>query len=216
MVAAGLDRDVDEILTDRRSRRAFLRASGVTLVGGSAVFLGACGGGGNGGKNGPRGKGGKAQPTTAAGGIDPTAIRADIDILNSALDLEHTVIAAYTAGIPLLAGKARAAGKQSLAQEFAHASVLSKLVARAGGRPNPPSPSYNLGHPRHQADVLRLLHMVERVGISAYIDAIPKLTPGSVRSTIASIFTTEAQHVSILRSELGLSPVPSPFVTGSI
>jgi hypothetical protein len=210
MVAAGQGFDFDEIPGDRRSRRAFLRASGIALAGGSAVFLGACGGGGKGGK------GGEPGVTSTDGGIDPTEIRADVDILNSALDLEHAGIAAYTAGIPLLAGKARAAGKQFLAQEFAHASVLSSLVAHAGGKPNQPSPSYNLGHPRRQADVLRLLHMIERVAISAYVDAIPKLTPGALRATVASILTNEAQHVSVLRSELGLAPVPSAFVTGSI
>jgi bacterioferritin (cytochrome b1) len=205
MVTAGPGFHFDEIPGGRRSRRAFLRASGITLAGGSAVFLGGCGGG----------KGGKAAVTSTDAGIDPTAIRADVDILNSALDLEHTAIAAYTAGIPLLTGTARAAAKQFLAQEFAHASVLSSTVAHAGGKPNQPSPSYDLGHPRREADVLRLLLMLERVAISAYIDAIPKLTPGSLRSTVASILTTEAQHVSVLRSELGLAPVPAPFVTGS-
>ena len=209
MVAAGPGLGLDELPGGPRSRRAFLHASGITIAGGTAVFLGACGGGGS-------GKGGKPGVTSTDGGIDPTAIRADVDILNSALSLEHTAIAAYTAGIPLLAGKARAAGKQFLAQEFTHASVLSSLVAHAGGKPNQPSPSYNLGHPRGQAEVLRLLHTIERIAISAYIDAVPKLTPGSVRSTVASILCNEAQHVSVLRSQLGLSPVPSAFVTGSI
>jgi bacterioferritin (cytochrome b1) len=201
--------DFAEILHDRRSRRAFLRASGVTIAGGSAVFLGACGGGGAGGG------GRQSSVGAAAGSLEPTAIRADIDILNNALDLEHAVIAAYTAGIPLLTGRAHAAGRQFLGQEFSHAAELSSVVARAGGRPNQPQPSYNLGRPRHEADVLRLLHMLEQTTIGAYIDAIPKLSPGSLRATVASILATEAEHVSVLRTELGMPAVPAAFVTGS-
>jgi hypothetical protein len=199
------DLDFEAILGDRPSRRAFLRASGVAVVGGSAVFLAACAGG----------KSAKSPIIAPSSGLDPTAIRADVDILQNALDLEHTVIAAYTAGLPLLTGTAHAAGRQFLAQEFAHASKLSSLVSGVGAKPNPPSPSYNLGHPRRATDVLKLLHMLERTMISAYVDAIPKLSPGSLRSIIASILANEAEHIAIVRASLGMPPVPSAFVTGS-
>ena len=42
-------------------------------------------------------------------------------------------MAAYTAGIPLLAPSARKAGQRFLTQELSHAGELSALVRQAGG-----------------------------------------------------------------------------------
>ena len=53
----------------------------------------------------------------------------------------------------------------------------------------------------------------EQATVRAYLDAIPKLTPGAARSAAASILANEAQHVSVLRRNLGLDPIPSAFVT---
>jgi rubrerythrin len=192
--------DYDQILHDSHSRRAFLHAAGVTVTSGSAVFLAACG----------RGRASSASATTGAA---PRA--ADVAILNNAIDLEHRAIAAYTAAIPLLSSTTQKAAKQFLLQEFAHASALSSLIKGDGGKPRPVAPSYNLGRPRDVADVLTLLHMIERAAITAYVDAIPKLSPGTLRARIASILANEAQHIALVRQALGQPPVPEALVTGS-
>jgi hypothetical protein len=70
-----------------------------------------------------------------------------------------------------------------------------------------------LGSPGSAGDVLGLLHMIERASIAGYLDAIPRLSPGIVRSTVASILANEAEHVSVLRVSLGSPAVPSAFVT---
>lgn len=183
------------------SRRALLRATGLAAAGGSAVFVAAC-----------STRRTKPAPVESPGAT-PRALRGDVGILESALDLEHRAIAAYTAGIPLLDGRTRAAARQFLLQELAHAAELSALIHQGGGKPNLPSPSYELGNPGSAGDVLGLLHTIERALIAAYLDAISKLSPGIVRSTVASILANEAEHVSVLRVSLGSPAVPSAFVT---
>jgi bacterioferritin (cytochrome b1) len=192
----------DEPLTPIPSRRAFLR-TGVALAGGSSL-LSACGGGGS-----PR------KPKLVAGS-DPVSVRlADISILNEVLDLEHAAIAAYTAGIPLLAGHARAAAVRFLGQELSHAGKLESTIKGAGGKPNPPRTSYDLGRPRTGSDVLEMLRRNEASLVSAYLGAIPELMPGWLRAVAAGILANEGQHVCVLRAVQGLSPVPSALVTGS-
>lgn len=144
----------------------------------------------------------------------PAVARADVDILEHLLEVERLGIAAYTAGAPLLPPSAAAAAKQFLAQELAHAGGLISLVRAAGRKPPEPRPSYDLGAPRDSHDVLSLLARVERMQIAAYLDAIPRLAPGEVRTRTAGFFANDAQHLSAVRLLLGQAPLPAAFVTG--
>ena len=137
-----------------------------------------------------------------------------LDILNGLLDTEHKAIAAYTAGIPLLAQPTAKAGQLFLNDELSHAGDLAGLVREAGGKPVKPAPSYPLGHPRNSEEVLMLLHAVERAQIAAYLNAIPRLEPGVVKQQVASILANDAQHVAVVRAALGQTAIPSAFVTG--
>jgi bacterioferritin (cytochrome b1) len=138
----------------------------------------------------------------------------DIDLLNQLLHLEHVGIWAYTAGTPLLAPAMYKAGQLFLNDELAHAGALAGLVRAAGGKPIKPQPSYPLGQPHTSDEVLEILHRVENAQIAAYLDAITKLAPGSVKQSVASILANDAQHVAVVRAGLGQPAVPSPFVTG--
>jgi hypothetical protein len=196
--------EVERLLRDPFSRRRFFRASGVTFVGGSAVFLAACGGGSHSG-------------STQAG----TSGNADVDVLNAALDLEHTVIAAYSAGLPLLRGRTHTYGTQFLAQERLHARGLEQAIKDLSGVPIKPRPASayaaQLPKLRGQSDVLMLAKDLESTVIAAYIDAIPKLSDGQLRGTVAAIVTDEAEHLSVLLGALGsplVAQAPDPFVTG--
>lgn len=183
------------------SRRNFIRtAASVAAAGSSAAVMSAC-------STKPH------RPPPVNTPAKPSALQADVQLLNSVLDLEHRTIAAYTASVPLLTGEVHLAAKLFLNQEFAHAEELSALIHQGGGKPNLPSPSYALGNPRHTRDVLDLLHTVERDEIAACLDLLPMLTHGLVRSTIASMLASEAVHMSVLRGALGRPPVPSAFVT---
>jgi hypothetical protein len=186
------------------SRRTFLRGAAVAAATGSTTaVLSACGT-----------RSAKHVGTIPAN-VKRSALRADVALLQQALDLEHTAIAAYTAGIPLLPKPARTAAQQFLSQEFSHAAELSLLIRHGGGKPNPPLPSYDLGRPRGPQDVLGLLHELERQMISRYLHVLPSLGPGPVRATIAAMLANEAQHISILRPALGRPAVPAPFVTSA-
>jgi bacterioferritin (cytochrome b1) len=195
--------DFDAILRDAPTRRAFMRMSGVTAIGGSAVFLAACGSSDD-----------DTSTSGAAAGTTAMSSDGDVAILNSALDLEHTAIAAYTAGAPLLRGVALAAANRFLEQEQEHADGLSQAIKQLGGMPNAARASYDFGRPKSQADVLRLANMIENTAVAAYIDAIPKLQDPNLRATAAAIVTNEAEHIAILRGALGKQPVPDAFVTG--
>lgn len=186
------------------SRRSFLRSAGAGLAGGSSLLLSACGGGST------------VSKKEAIAASETLAIRAsDVEILNGVLDLEHTAVAAYTAGIPLLSGHTRAAAVRFLGQELSHATVLSGAIKGAGGKANPPQASYDLGNPRGQTEVLALLDAIEASLIDRFLDAIPKLAPGWLRADVASILANEGQHISILRAARGMPPAPSAFLTAN-
>jgi bacterioferritin (cytochrome b1) len=144
----------------------------------------------------------------------PPIYNRDVELLNRLLVLEHTAVAAYTAGIPLLTLSGRMAGQQFLTQEISHAGELAGLVRQAGGVAIKARPSYNLGHPRNSDDMLRLLHEIEGSQVSAYLQAIPQVTTASTRAALAAVLANDAQHISVLRSQLGRQPVPAALVTG--
>lgn len=181
---------MQRLLRDPLSRRTFFRASGVAVGGGSATFLTACG------------DAKKKEPS------------ADVDILNSAIDLENMSIAAYTAGAPLLTGEVRTLARQFGGQEKEHADALSEVVLQAGGRPDKPKSRYDFANFGTQQQVLKVLAMIENVAIAAYIDALPKLSSGDLRATVASVVTDEAEHLAVIMGLLGKPQVPTAFAVG--
>ncbi len=188
---------------DDRSRRAFLRTAGVGvgLAGGSSVVISACGGSS------------KAKTKLIAGSESVAVRDADISIMNGLLDLEYFAIFAYTAGIPLLTGHARAAAAQFFGHELSHATKLQSTIKGAGGKPNPQRASYPLSNPQNAAEVLDILNMAESSLLDGYLAAIPNLMPGWLRAVAAGILANEGQHVSVLRALQGRPPVPGAFVS---
>ncbi len=138
----------------------------------------------------------------------------DVAILNQLLDREYKAIAAYTAGLPLLDGSAHAAAQQFLTQELYHASKLYSMIKSAGGKPGKVRTNYALGQPRGREDVLSLLHGLERAEVDAYLGAVPAVSQAPARAVLAAILANDAQHVVVLRSELGLEPLTGAFVLG--
>jgi bacterioferritin (cytochrome b1) len=189
---------------DDGSRRWLLRGAGAAAGGAAALIVAACGGSHK----------VAAQAGTTTTATTPEFHSRDIDLLNHLLELEHITVAAYTAGIPLLAPAGRMAGQRFLTQELSHAGELSGLVRQAGGVAIKAREGYDLGHPRNGDDVLKLLHELERSQIAAYLQAIPKASMASTRAALAAVMANDAQHISVLRSQLGRQPVPSALVTG--
>ena len=189
--------DIDGFLRDPLSRRRFFHMSGVSVAGGSAVFLSACG-----------------DDTKSPVVLPDESDAADVEILNSALDLELMAVAAYKAGAAHLKGDVLAVGKLFLEQEQEHADGLTSAIKDAGGIPNRAKRSYDFPELRSQTDVLRFAVDLENTAIAAYIDALPKLGKGDLRATAAAIVANEAEHVAVLRGALGHEQVPDAFVVG--
>jgi rubrerythrin len=192
------------LLRDPRSRRDFFRLAGITTAGGSAAFLAACGDDDDEG--------------ASTAGRSQSGTEGDIAVLNSALDLEYTAVAAYTAGAPLLRGRVKALAEQFLEHEREHAEGLSQAVTDLGGTPNKAQSQaqYADGFPKLDSanDVLRFAVDLEETAVAAYIDAQAKLTTSELRGTASAIGTNEAEHISVLLGALGRPPVPDAFVTG--
>ncbi|MEJ7797666.1 MAG: ferritin-like domain-containing protein [Solirubrobacteraceae bacterium] len=192
--------DVDGFLRDPHSRRRFFHMSGVSVAAGSAMFLAACGG----------------DDTKSPGALGPDeSDAADVEILNSAVDLELMAVAAYKAGAARLQGDVLQVGKQFLEHEQEHADGLASAIKDAGGKPNRAKSAYDFPELKSQTDVLKFAVDLENTAIAAYIDALPKLGKGDLRATAAAIVANEAEHVAVLLGVLGEQQVPHAFVVGS-
>ncbi len=186
----------------RDSRRALLGRVGATLAGAGLLGLAGCG---------ARAKVGRGSVENA-----PAAVKqSDVEILTGLLELERRTVAAYTASVPLLGRPDAHIARQFLAEELQHTGELLSLIKAAGGKPVPRPASFDLGHPTGRAGVLELLHTLERLQITAYLDAIPRLSPASVRAAASSILANDAQHVAIIRQSRGMTAVPAAFLTAT-
>jgi rubrerythrin len=178
----------------RATRRGFFRGAGITVVAGASSYVAACG----------------DDDGTTMAKTGP----ADVDVLNSLLELEYTAVAGYRAGAPLLRGEVLASARRFLEQEQAHADALVRAIRQIGGRPIKPKAKYDFPTLSDQTDFLSFASDLEKTTIAVYIDSLPKLTERSLRGTAAAIVTTEAEHLSVIRRALGRSEAPSAFATG--
>jgi rubrerythrin len=186
--------ELDRFLSDPVSRRRFFALSGVSVAGGSVAFLSACGDGAD-------------QENEVAG---------DVAILNDALNLEFTAVAAYESSAPFLKGELKKVGRTLLDQEQEHAAALSSAIKELGGTPDEPKSSYDFPALRNQTEVLTFGTELENKIVAAYIDAAPKLSSGDLRRSVYSIVANEAEHISVLLGALKEPQVPDAFVTGAI
>jgi rubrerythrin len=188
--------DSDGYLRGPLSRRRLLAVAG---AGASAVALAGCA---DDTKN-PNVKTGPDESDTA-----------DVELLNTMLDLEFMTVAAYKTAAGELSGAVLQVAKGFLEQEQEHADTLTRAIRDLKGVPNTAKSSYEFRSLRSQRDTLRFAVDLENNAIAAYIDALPKLSAGEIRSTISGILTCEAEHAGVLLGELGADPVPGAFVVG--
>jgi rubrerythrin len=190
------------VVSDDRasSRRALLTGTGSALAGGALVLAGC---------------GSVATGQKAVKKAPMPLRRQDIEILERALELERRTVSAYLACIPLLTRPQRKALRQFLNEELQHTGELASLITAAGSTPPPRADSYAIGHPADGPGALAVIHSLEQLQISSYLEWIPRLSPGAVRAAVSSVLTVDAQHLAMCRLLQGQDPVPGPFVTGS-
>jgi rubrerythrin len=177
-------------------RRLFLGKSGL-LLSGAAVALMA----------------GQDALAAAKGGEAPTS---DIQILNTALAAELEAIAAYQVGAEsgLLQKPVQGLAVTFQGHHKQHADVLSKTIAKLGGKPTEAKATYQFPVEtlKNQNDVLRFAAMLEKGAVSAYLGAVPLFGNRDLAKAAASILGDEAMHWAVLRNALGEAPVPSAFM----
>lgn len=173
------------------SRRGLLAAGAATLA---AASLEGCG----------------SSATPGPSGHEPTD---DVEIVNSALDIEHLAIASYGAALGHLAGGDVTLARRIREQERAHAGALAALVRELRATPNAPRASYALRPLWGRSDALAFLDDLENTAIAFYVDALPKLS-APFRHVMLGIVANEAEHLAVLRGALGLPAAPDAFVWG--
>ncbi len=141
----------------------------------------------------------------------------DVQILKTALAAERQAVAAY--GVGGGSGLLKP-GTLKVAQTFAghhreHGAALIKAIHDLGGsvadEPSEASYRFPVETLKTEADVLTFAAGLERGAISAYVGAIPLFKNSALASAAASILADEAMHWAVLRSALGLDPVPGAF-----
>jgi rubrerythrin len=180
----------------REARRSFLGKSGL-LLSGTAIALLA-------GREALAQKGGKSTAD-------------DARILNTALGAEFEAVAAYQVGAEsgLLQKPVLDLAVTFQGHHKEHADLLSKTIAKLGGKPVSPKDKYTFPTDtlKTQADVLRFAATLEKGAVSAYLGAVPVFGNRDLAKAAASILGDEAMHWAILRNALGEVPVPSAFMS---
>ena len=176
------------------ARRAFLGNSGLLLSGAAVALL-------------------AGQEALAKSGKSAAS---DVRILNTALGAELEAIAAYQlgAGSGLLQKPVLDLALTFQGHHKEHAEVLSKTIAKLGGKPVSAKDKYSFQTDtlKTQADVLRFAATLEKGAVSAYLGAVPVFQNSDLAKAAASILGDEAMHWAILRNALGEVPVPSAFM----
>jgi rubrerythrin len=147
----------------------------------------------------------------------------DIQIMNTALGLEHQAIAAYQAGAEtkLLSDGVLKVAVKFMDQHKQHRDALAATIKKFGGKPVDAQSKYDVVAIAKgvgvttiaaEKDVITLAMKLEDQATKAYLGALPQLENKDVIKAAASIMADEAQHTAILRSALGEDPVPQAFV----
>jgi len=152
-----------------------------------------------------------------AKGQKSKSAESDVRILNSALGAELEAIAAYQLGAEsgLLQKPVLDLAVTFQGQHKEHADLLSKTVAKLGGKPVSAKEKYVFPTDKlkTQNDVLRFAAMLEKGAVSAYLGAVPIFDNRDLSKAAASILGDEAMHWAVLRQALGEAPVPSAFMS---
>jgi hypothetical protein len=140
---------------------------------------------------------------------------ADAAMLDSLLQQEYTLLAAYDHAIGRLSGSDRALAVAIRAQERNHADALAAQIRSRKVTPSSPAATYSLPALSGAAGALALLDRIEQQTIALYVDSLAKIGSVEVRVFAAQMMANEAQHASLLAAARRLPPLPTALVTGA-
>jgi hypothetical protein len=146
------------------------------------------------------------RPLLAASAAD------DLQLMNTALALEHEAIWAYglAGNSGLLSAKAKEVGLLFQGSHEMHRDLLVDALKRKGGTPVEPKKEYVFGVPlANEADVLELAFKLEVGAARAYLTVVDKFQDRSLAASAGRILSDEVLHATVLRSVLGRDVVPT-------
>jgi hypothetical protein len=174
-----------------------------------AGILAGCGGGGS------STTATSAALTTPAPSAEESA---DAEILGTVLARQEAAIEAFGQVGPELAPRLARMAAYFRAQEQEHVDAVLKAL-RGLRSPAEASPEpIDTGGLESDRDRLVFLYEVESATIDEELSAISGLEASWPRSLLASTVADQAQHLTLLRQELGAGPlasVPEPFENGT-
>jgi hypothetical protein len=208
------------------SRRRFLEAGGVALA--AATLLAACDR--TGGL--PRvtvGATPRPAPTSTTTSTAPPpvgpATEVDILVLSTASSIEHYAAGVYTeaVGLDVVTSPALISAMELFAAHHSeHASAFEAATQQVGGIPyTQPNPElrlaavHQLGAIRTEADVVRLVYLIEQVAAATYMASVGQFSDLSLNGAIMAVGAIEARHMTVLASlasnQPGLAPPLAPW-----
>ena len=143
----------------------------------------------------------------------------DVELLDTALVLEHQAIAAYQIGIEsgLLQKAVLDIALQFQGDHKKHAELVTATIVKLGGKPVKLRKITEYGVPidkiKTQTDVIKFAIELEHGAALAYVSTIPVFTNREIAHAAATILGTETIHWAVLRKALGLNPDASAFIS---
>ena len=182
-----------------RITRGGAASRALILLAAAALGLSACGSGG--------------ETTTVA-----KDRAGDAETLNNVLAREQAAVRAYERTLPLLHGAALASGREFRAQEQEHVDAIVKALHGLGEKTVPADEEIESEGLKTEADGLGFLYEVESASVAYGLRAISHLTYPWPRSLLGSIVANQAQHLVVLRRQLGADlgeSIPRAFEDGT-
>lgn len=156
-------------------------------------------------------------PLDAAGAL--TTAQTDLQLVEAAIKLEQRAAVAYEtiASGEYLEEEVRRAAELFARQEHDHVDALTAALEDLGGA-SPERPKVvdveGLSALESQRGALDLAIRIEGELVRAYLEAAAGLESTALLRTAAQILGSDAQHLVVLRQQLGEDPVPDAFETG--
>ena len=182
-----------------RITRGGAASRALILLAAAALGLSACGSGG--------------ETTTVAKDTE-----ADAAVLREILGRQLAAIDAYGDVLPALRGADLAIARRFRAQEQEHVDAIVKALHGLGEKTVPADEEIESEGLKTEADGLGFLYEVESASVAYGLRAISHLTYPWPRSLLGSIVANQAQHLVVLRRQLGADlgeSIPRAFEDGT-
>ncbi len=143
----------------------------------------------------------------------------DVEVLNTVLAQELTLVDAYERLLPRLRGQALSVAGQFRGQDQAHVDALTRAIRGVGGETDAEATELEAPGPKTADEALLAAYEEENAALAQALDAAPRLNTPSPRMLAASLAASHAQHIAALRQLLGddlAESIPSAFETGDV